>query len=641
MTVLDVGQGLAVVVQTHRHALLYDTGPRYTDECRRRRPDRRAVPARGGRRASRTRMIVSHQDSDHSGGALSLLQTVPVDWLASSLPEDSAILAQRAQDGGAALRCEAGQRWDWDGVRFAVLQPPAAHYAMPRLKTNDLSCVVRVESAYGSVLLTGDIEARGELGARARAIRGAQRGRAGRPASRQPHVVDAGVHRGGGRRESPCTRRATATGSAIRVRRSSRGTRLPASARIAPTTTARSRSSSRRASARAPRAEREHDRRYWREAPARSAVIPLGLTRALTTALRASVDSGNDAFRTRNAAPVAIVGAVRGAGFRRPPPRSRRTQRKSRRSGSCRPPSVPRSHSARRAARWAKLIGETSGGKLAVRLYPGRDACAARSGARISRIARRCRRPRRRLVAVLVGAGERAHGDRTAVARAGCRRPRSARHQTHPRPSRRRDNARWRRSARLRRARSPRTRDGRDRCARPRRPRRDRGSRNRDTAAHRHSRGARCGAPRDDVRRRPGGIPGRHARGAGGHARDVRCGTARRARRASTCCCGARSPRSPCSQSTVRCGNASTDEQRALIRAAAEQAAGELTRARAHGERRGAGRPAQARRHAHASHPGRAAAFAAATRTVYDKWADVAGRRPRPRGRSRGQAASP
>ncbi len=107
-------------------------------------------------------MIVTHQDSDHSGGALSVLAAVPVDWLASSLPDDHAILAQRASDGGAARRCEAGQRWEWDGVRFAVLQPGPQHYANPRLKPNDLSCVVRVESAFGTALLTGDLEARGE-----------------------------------------------------------------------------------------------------------------------------------------------------------------------------------------------------------------------------------------------------------------------------------------------------------------------------------------------------------------------------------------------------------------------------------------------------------------------------------------------
>ncbi len=162
MTVLDVGQGLAVVVETRRHALLYDAGPRYTE-----------VADAGGRivtpflRAKGIRslagMVVTHQDTDHSGGAQSVLQTVPVDWFSSSLPEGNVILEQRAREGAVALRCEADQRWEWDGVGFVVLQPTLAHYAQPRTKPNDLSCVVRIDSAYGSVLLTGDLEARGEL----------------------------------------------------------------------------------------------------------------------------------------------------------------------------------------------------------------------------------------------------------------------------------------------------------------------------------------------------------------------------------------------------------------------------------------------------------------------------------------------
>jgi competence protein ComEC len=162
MTVLDVGQGLAVVVETHGHALLYDTGPRYTDDAD--AGGRIVAPflrAAGIRRLSG--MIVTHQDTDHSGGALSVLQTVPVDWLSSSLPEDHVILARRTADGASASRCEAAQEWTWDGVRFSVLHPTATHYASPRQKPNDLSCVVRIESSYGSVLLTGDLEARGEL----------------------------------------------------------------------------------------------------------------------------------------------------------------------------------------------------------------------------------------------------------------------------------------------------------------------------------------------------------------------------------------------------------------------------------------------------------------------------------------------
>jgi competence protein ComEC len=162
MTVLDVGQGLAVVVETHGHALLYDTGPRYTDDAD--AGGRIVAPflrAAGIERLSG--LIVTHQDVDHSGGALSVMQVVPVDWLSSSLPAEHAIVARRRADGRSALRCEAGQRWTWDGVRFEVLQPAADDYATPRLKPNDLSCVVRIDSGYGSALLTGDLEARGEL----------------------------------------------------------------------------------------------------------------------------------------------------------------------------------------------------------------------------------------------------------------------------------------------------------------------------------------------------------------------------------------------------------------------------------------------------------------------------------------------
>ena len=107
-------------------------------------------------------MIVSHQDSDHSGGALSLLQTVPVTWLTSSLPADNAIVRARAGSDESAERCVAGRRWQWDGVDFALLHPVEANFVNPKLKANDLSCVLRVSSPAGSALLTGDIEARTE-----------------------------------------------------------------------------------------------------------------------------------------------------------------------------------------------------------------------------------------------------------------------------------------------------------------------------------------------------------------------------------------------------------------------------------------------------------------------------------------------
>ena len=161
VTVLDVGQGLAVLVQTHAHALLYDTGPRFNDSAD--AGNRIVAPMLRATGVTRLDgMIVSHQDSDHSGGALSLLATVPVGWLASSLPEDSAIVRERAARGEPVRRCLAGERWEWDGVQFSLLHPVAANYANPKLKANDLSCVVRVDSAAGSALLTGDIEARTE-----------------------------------------------------------------------------------------------------------------------------------------------------------------------------------------------------------------------------------------------------------------------------------------------------------------------------------------------------------------------------------------------------------------------------------------------------------------------------------------------
>jgi competence protein ComEC len=150
-----------VLVQTHAHALLYDTGPRYNDTAdagnRIIAPMLRAIGIR-----ALDALVVSHQDSDHSGGALSLLQTVPVGWLASSLSAQSAIVAAQSARGGEAQACLGGVRWQWDGVAFETLYPFEATYLEPCIKTNDLSCVIRVSGAAGSLLLTGDIEARAE-----------------------------------------------------------------------------------------------------------------------------------------------------------------------------------------------------------------------------------------------------------------------------------------------------------------------------------------------------------------------------------------------------------------------------------------------------------------------------------------------
>jgi competence protein ComEC len=165
LTVLDVGQGLAVFVQTERHALLYDAGPAYSPEAD--SGSRVILPfLRASGIAQLDTMVVSHEDNDHAGGAASVLSGLPVAALYSSLPEtDAAWLAAP----GYRLPCAAGQGWEWDGVRFELLHPAAGSYAVDRIKSNDRSCVLKISGAHGTVLLTGDIEARSEQELLARA----------------------------------------------------------------------------------------------------------------------------------------------------------------------------------------------------------------------------------------------------------------------------------------------------------------------------------------------------------------------------------------------------------------------------------------------------------------------------------------
>jgi competence protein ComEC len=157
VSVLDVGQGLAVLVRTAQHAVLFDTGPRYTAESD--SGSRIIVPYLRGEGVTRLDgLIVSHDDNDHSGGALSVLHEVPVGWFASSLP-----VTHPAQSAGVrSMRCIAGQHWQWDGVKFSMLYPTQASYDIPRLKDNNRSCVLKIDSVGGSTLLTADIEARDE-----------------------------------------------------------------------------------------------------------------------------------------------------------------------------------------------------------------------------------------------------------------------------------------------------------------------------------------------------------------------------------------------------------------------------------------------------------------------------------------------
>jgi competence protein ComEC len=148
LVVLDVGQGLAVVVRTRHHALLFDAGPAFRSGSS--TGAIVVVPylvSAGVRQLDR--ILVSHADSDHRGGLAHVLAAYP--QAPVSIGGASALYAP----------CRAGQQWEWDGVRFTLLHPPDA-----RWRGNDGSCVLRIRVGSGAdarhALLTGDIEASAE-----------------------------------------------------------------------------------------------------------------------------------------------------------------------------------------------------------------------------------------------------------------------------------------------------------------------------------------------------------------------------------------------------------------------------------------------------------------------------------------------
>jgi len=163
LTVLDIGQGTAAVVQTANHTMVYDTGPRWTDASD--AGSRLIAPYLRAAGSSHIHgLVVSHLDIDHSGGAKSLLKSVPVDWMLTSVFAEAEIVKAANERSVKALGCAAGQSWVWDGVRFDVLHPDLDNYTEGKLKTNDRSCVVKVSTPRFSALLTADVEAMSEAG---------------------------------------------------------------------------------------------------------------------------------------------------------------------------------------------------------------------------------------------------------------------------------------------------------------------------------------------------------------------------------------------------------------------------------------------------------------------------------------------
>ncbi|MGY4829662.1 DNA internalization-related competence protein ComEC/Rec2 [Sphaerotilaceae bacterium SBD11-9] len=148
----DVGQGTAVLVRTRGHLLVYDAGPQYSrDSDAGQRVLLPLLRARGEARIDK--LVLSHRDLDHVGGAAVLLKNLPVGELLSSLEAAHHLRSLHP----APVRCEAGQSWQWDGVRFDVLHPQPGDYERA-LKSNAMSCVLKVSGAQRTALLTGDIE---------------------------------------------------------------------------------------------------------------------------------------------------------------------------------------------------------------------------------------------------------------------------------------------------------------------------------------------------------------------------------------------------------------------------------------------------------------------------------------------------
>ena len=143
---LDVGQGLAVVVRTRNHALVYDAGPAWEDGF----DTGAAVVLPALRRQGIhhvDRIVVSHEHMDHRGGVAAVVAGISV----------GDILSRRGASHPNEEPCEAGRGWKWDGVSFGVVHPPPYWD-----EGNAASCVLTVQGRNGRLLLTGDVEGLGE-----------------------------------------------------------------------------------------------------------------------------------------------------------------------------------------------------------------------------------------------------------------------------------------------------------------------------------------------------------------------------------------------------------------------------------------------------------------------------------------------
>jgi len=147
-TLLDVGQGLASVVQTQHHTLVFDSGAKFSDNFN--TGTAIVLPFLQSQGINHIdSLIISHGDNDHIGGALPLIKAMPV----------NTIITSAANRLPAAIPCLANHSWQWDHVNFRILMAEG----LDKTSTNNQSCVLQIENAAGSVLLSGDIEKEAEI----------------------------------------------------------------------------------------------------------------------------------------------------------------------------------------------------------------------------------------------------------------------------------------------------------------------------------------------------------------------------------------------------------------------------------------------------------------------------------------------
>ncbi len=144
ITVLDVGQGLAVAVSTTQHTILYDLGPKFSDEFN--AGSAVVLPFLRSFGIDRVDLLIlSNGDMDHSGGLSGILEQVEIGPVVSGEPQRLKVNASI---------CSAGDSWSWDGVSFKILHPESDS----RWQGNNSSCVLKIEAAGRSMLIPGDIE---------------------------------------------------------------------------------------------------------------------------------------------------------------------------------------------------------------------------------------------------------------------------------------------------------------------------------------------------------------------------------------------------------------------------------------------------------------------------------------------------